>query len=164
MCAAAPRPSLCAICGVLNMDDEFAGNRLRPPGSGPWSAAATRGRQRWQLHLPPPSRLGAVVARRTFTATYKAATTLDFAALPADTYAGLAAVGDPYNALALMAGNGILQIWHMKSSKQRVLTEVYLDACETLAAPRSVGRQRFRFAFSTDGGTPWQPLPTTASP
>ncbi|WP_190928517.1 family 43 glycosylhydrolase [Hymenobacter armeniacus] len=147
----------------LNVADEFEGDQLglewQWPISAPKPATELRG---GQLHLAAgASRLGNLVARRTHVATYKAATTLDFAALPADTYAGIAAVGDPYNALALMAGNGQVQIWHVKSGLQQCLAQVFLDApCDTLSLRLEVwGGQRYRFAFSTDGAT-WQPLPT----
>ncbi|UOQ97709.1 family 43 glycosylhydrolase [Hymenobacter sp. 5317J-9] len=147
----------------LNVADEFEGDRLglewQWPISAPKPATELRG---GQLHLAAgASRLGNLVARRTHVATYKAATTLDFASLPADTYAGIAAVGDPYNALALMAGNGQVQIWHVKSGLQQCLAQVFLDEpCDTLSLRLEVwGGQRYRFAFSTDGAT-WQPLPT----
>ncbi len=100
------------------------------------------------------------MGRRTHAATYKAATTLDFANLPVDTFAGLAAVGDPYNALALMAGNGQVQIWHVKSGKQQCLAQLFVEPCDTITLRLEVwGGQRYRFAYSTDGAT-WQPLPT----
>ncbi|GAC1378506.1 MAG: family 43 glycosylhydrolase [Hymenobacter sp.] len=146
----------------LNVAEEFEGDRLglawQWPISSPPPATAVRG---GQLHLAAePSRLGALVARRTHVATYKAATTLDFARLPADTFAGIAAVGDPYNALALMAGNGQVQIWHVKSGKQQCLVQAFVEPCPTLTLRLEVwGGQRYRFAFSTDGIT-WQPLPT----
>ena len=146
----------------LNVADEFEGGALGPawqwPISSPAPVATVRG---GQLHLAAnSSRLGAVVARRTHVATYKAATTLDFAALPAGAYAGIAAVGDPYNALALVAGNGQLHIWHVKSGKQQCLAQVVVAPCRTLTLRLEVwGGQRYRFAYSTDGAT-WQPLPT----
>ena len=146
----------------LNIADEFEGNRLglawQWPITAPQPASTVRG---GQLHLAADSsRLGALVARRSHAATYKAATTLDFANLPADTFAGLAAVGDPYNALAIMAGNGTLQIWHVKSGKQQCLAQVFIDPCPTLSLRLEVwGGQRYRFAYSTDGAI-WQPLPT----
>lgn len=146
----------------FNIADEFEGDALglewQWPISAPKPAATVRD---GQLHLAASaSRLGTIVGRRTHAATYKAATTLDFANLPVDTYAGLAAVGDPYNALALMAGNGQVQIWHVKSGKQQCLAQVYIEPCDTLTLRLEVwGGQRYRFAYSTDGAT-WQPLPT----
>ena len=146
----------------FNVAEEFAGHQLgldwQWPIGTPRPAAAVRG---GQLHLPATdSRLGTIVGRRTHAATYKVATTLDFAALPLDTFAGLAAVGDPYNALALMAGNGQLQIWHLKSGYQQTLVQVYIEPCNTLSLRLEVwGGQRYRFAYCTDGTT-WQPLPT----
>jgi xylan 1,4-beta-xylosidase len=146
----------------LNIADEFEGDQLglewQWPITAPKPATAVRG---GQLHLAAgPSRLGNLVACRTHVATYKAATTLDFASLPVDTYAGIAAVGDPYNALALMAGNGQVQIWHVKSGLQQCLAQMYIEPCDTLTLRLEVwGGQRYRFAYSTDGAT-WQPLPT----
>ena len=145
----------------LNIADEFAGDQLGlawqwPIGQRP--AAAVR---HGQLHLEAgASRLGALVARRSHVATYNAATTLDFANLPANTFAGLAAVGDPYNALAIMAGNNQVQIWHVKSGKQQALVQAFIEPCATLTLRLEVwGGQRYRFAYSTDGAT-WLPLPT----
>lgn len=146
----------------LNVADEFDGDGLglewQWPITSPKPVAAVR---HGRLHLAAgPSRLGTLVARRTHVATYIAATTLDFNSLPIDTFAGLAAVGDPYNALALMAGNGQVQIWHLKSGKQQCLAHAFIEPCDTLTLRLEVwGGQRYRFAYSTDGAT-WQPLPT----
>ena len=147
----------------FNVAEEFAGDHLGlewqwPIGSPRPAARVHAGR----LQLPAgPARLGTLLARRTHVGTYKAATTLDFAALPAGTFAGLAAVGDPYNALALVAGNGQVQIWHLRSGKQQCLAQAFLDApCAQLTLRLEVwGGQRYRFAYSPDGA-PWQPLPT----
>lgn len=146
----------------FNVADEFEGNELglawQWPITAPRPAATVR---HGKLQLPASdSRLGTLLARRTHAATYKAATTLDFAGLPIDTFAGLAAVGDPYNALALMAGNGQVQIWQVKSGKQQCLAQVFVEPCATLTLRLEVwGGQRYRFAYSTDSAT-WQPLPT----
>jgi len=148
--------------GRFNITEEFEGDALGLAWQWPITASkpATIVRD-GQLHLAANnSRLGTIVARRTHAATYKAATTLDFANLPVDTFAGLAAVGDPYNALALMAGNGQVQIWHLRSGKQQVLAQSFIEPCDTLTLRLEVwGGQRYRFAYSTDGAT-WQPLPT----
>lgn len=145
----------------LHVTDEFAGSALGLEWQWPIGQEPTTSVHDGQLHLAAaPVRLGALVARRTNVATYKAATTLDFAALPAGTFAGLAAVGDPYNALALMAGDGQLQIWHVKSGKQQSIVQIFIEPCATLSLRLEVwGGQRYRFAYSTDGST-WQPLPT----
>ncbi|ALW84118.1 hypothetical protein AUC43_02795 [Hymenobacter sedentarius] len=145
----------------LNIADEFGGDRLGLEWQWPIGQQPVAAVRNGQLHLQADgSRLGAVVARRSHVATYKAATTLDLAKLPADTYAGLAAVGDPYNALAIMAGNGKVQIWHVKSGKQQSLVQVFVDPCDTITLRLEVwGGQRYRFAYSTDGAT-WLALPT----
>ncbi|SMB84192.1 glycoside hydrolase family 43 [Hymenobacter roseosalivarius DSM 11622] len=145
---------------VLNVDDNFPGNRLSAAWQWPVSEQPTVGVSDGQLLLTARSTgLGALVAQRTFTATYKAATTLDYGALAPNTYAGLAAIGDPHNALALVAGNGHLQLWHMQGKKHLTLTEVKLEDCKMLSLRLEAwGGSRFRFAFSTDGGTTWQPV------
>ena len=145
----------------FNIADEFAGDRLGLAWQWPLGQLPAMAVRDGQLHLTAEtSRLGAVVARRTHAATYKAATTIDFANLPMDTYAGLAAVGDPYNALALVAGNGQLHVWHLRSGKHQTLAQVFVEPCDTLSLRLEVwGGQRYRFAYSTDGAT-WQPIPT----
>jgi beta-xylosidase len=145
---------------VLNVNDDFPGNRLSAAWQWPVNEQPTVGVSDGQLLLTArPTGIGAVVAQRTFTATYKAATTLDYGALAPNTYAGLAAIGDPQNALALVAGNGHLRLWHMKGSKHLTLTEVKLEDCKMLCLRLEAwGGSRFRFAFSTDGGTAWQPV------
>ena len=146
----------------FNVADEFDGDRLGLEWQWPITAPRPKASLReGRLHLAAgPSRLGHLVARRTHVATYKAATTVDFASLPADTFAGIAAVGDAYNALALMAGNGQVQIWHVKSGLQQCLAQLFVEPCDAITLRLEVwGGQRYRFAFSTDGAT-WQPLPT----
>ncbi|OGX83606.1 beta-xylosidase family glycoside hydrolase [Hymenobacter glacialis] len=72
----------------------------------------------------------------------------------------LAAVGDLYNALAIMAGNGQVQLWHVKSGKQQCLVQAFVEPCVTITLRLEVwGGQRYRFAYSTDGSH-WNPLPT----
>ena len=157
-----PQAPALANMARFNVAEEFEGDRLdrewQWPIGNPMPDAAVR---HGQLHLAATdARLGTIIARRTHAATYKAATTVDFANLPADTFAGLAAVGDPYNALALMAGNGQLQIWHLKSGLQQVLAQVFVEPCATLSLRLEVwGGQRYRFAYSTDGTT-WEPMLT----
>ncbi|MET4075784.1 family 43 glycosylhydrolase [Hymenobacter sp. UYCo722] len=147
--------------GRFNIADEFEGDQLGLAWQWPLGQLPAATVRNGQLHLAADaSRLGAVVARRTHAATYKAATTIDFANLPVDTYAGLAAVGDPYNALALVAGNGQLHVWHLRSGKHQTLVQVFIEPCQAISLRLEVwGGQRYRFAYSTDGTT-WQPLPT----
>ncbi len=156
-----PQAPALSDMGRFNIADEFAGDRLGLAWQWPLEQLPTAAVRNGQLHLAAhASRLGAVVARRTHAATYKAATTLDFASLPVNTYAGLAAVGDPYNALALVAGNGQLHVWHLRSGKHQTLVQVFIGPCATLSLRLEVwGGQRYRFAYSTDGAS-WQPLPT----
>lgn len=145
----------------FNITDEFVGERLDLAWQWPLGQVPTTAVRAGQLHLTAEaSRLGAVLARRTHAATYTGTTTINIASLPVDTYAGLAAVGDPYNALALMAGNGQLHIWHLRSGKHQTLVQAFIEPCDTLSLRLEVwGGQRYRFAYSTNGTT-WQRMPT----
>ncbi|GAA4393126.1 family 43 glycosylhydrolase [Hymenobacter koreensis] len=155
-----PQAEPLADVSVLNVDEQFSGaeldlNWLWPVGHKP--VTELRGEQ---LHLQASeARIGSVVARRTYAATYKAATSIDFASLAPGTFGGIGAIGDPYNALALVAGDGMVQLWHVKSGKRTVVAQMWLDPCETVTLRiEAWGGQRYRFAYSTDGAT-WQPMP-----
>jgi xylan 1,4-beta-xylosidase len=115
-----------------------------------------------QLHLSAaPARLGAMLVRRTTAATYTAATTLDASALLPGIFGGIAAVGDAYNGLAIVAGaNGLLQAWRVQTGQLQCLAQLKIEPCVALTLRLECwGGQRYRFAYSTDGAT-WQPLET----
>lgn len=106
---------------------------------------------------------GAALGRHTLTAAYTATTTLlNPAALPAGTAAGLAALGDPDNSLALTAGGGKLQLLERRAGKPRVLAETALPAAAGAAVQLRLqvrAGNQYRFAWSTDGRTWTNPLP-----
>ena len=113
---------------LMNVTDNFEGEALDlswqwPVGNIPRLEVADN-----QLHLgASPARLGAIVAQRTYAATYTTSVILDATRLSDGTFAGLGAVGDPYNALALVAGDNMLQLWHVKMGKKQRLAHVLLE-------------------------------------
>ena len=105
---------------------------------------------------------GAALGRHTLSAAYTATTTLLApGALAAGTTAGLAALGDPDNSLALTAGGGKLQLWERRAGKSRVLGEAALPTASQAVQLRVQvqGGNSYRFAWSTDGATWTNPLP-----
>ena len=144
--------------------DEFAGPALGLAWQWPIEDkprfALRGGRLQLTAH---PDKGGAALGRHTLTAAYTATTTLLApGTLPVGSTAGLAAIGDPKNTLALTAGGGKLQLWERRDGKQRVLAETALPAAAARAVQLRVqvreGNQ-YRFAWSTDGRTWTNPLP-----
>lgn len=147
---------------VLNVADDFSCNQLDGSWQWPVGLQPSVGVSDGQLLLGArPGSLGALVAQRTYTATYKASVGLDYRSLPAGTSAGIAAIGDTDNALALLAHGDELQLWHVQKGKQQCLSSVTIAACkELLLRLEAWGGQRYRFVYSLDGGTSWLAMPT----
>ncbi|WP_343069167.1 family 43 glycosylhydrolase [Hymenobacter citatus] len=144
----------------LNLTDTFAGNHLAETWQWPIGKKPVVGIGDGQLLLQAcPDELGALVAQRTYAATYKATTALDATVLPIGTFAGITAVGDPHNALALMASHNKLQLWHVKHGVSQCLTEVAVEPNHSLGLRvEAWGGQRYRFSYSLNGVT-WEPMP-----
>jgi beta-xylosidase len=146
---------------VLNVADDFSGNQLALTWHWPAGPRPNVGVSDQQMLLGAhATRIGAMVAQRTYTATYKAVTSIDMSTLAPDTFGGMAAIGDPLNALALMATEGELQLWLEREGQRKVLAKVPLEHCKTLNLRLEVwGGQRYRFVYSTDDATTWRALP-----
>ncbi|MCC2545573.1 family 43 glycosylhydrolase [Hymenobacter sp. BT175] len=143
----------------LNITDEFEGTHLAPTWQWPIGVRprAEVGSGALQLSASPTT-LGSIVAQRTYVATCKAVATVDTTTLASGTFAGLSAVGDPKNALALLAGDGKLQVWHVKDGVSQLLSESELAPCAALTMRlQAWGGTRFRFTYSIDG-TAWVPV------
>ena len=144
--------------------DEFTGSKLGLEWQWPIEDKPQVALRGGQLRLTAhPDKGGAALGRHTLTGTYTATTTLlTPAALPAGTTAGLAAHGDPKNALALTAGGGKLQLWERRDGKQQVLAETPLPATAGKAVQlrmQVTGGNSYRFSYSADGTTWTNPLP-----
>lgn len=113
-----------------------------------------------------PDHAGAALGLQTAAPRYTATTTLLSAtALPAGTDAGLAAIGDPDNTLALTAGSGKLRLWQRREGKDQVLSEMALpaDAGELTLRVQVEGGNQYRFSWSPDAGKTWQNLPAAGA-
>ncbi|WP_310394271.1 family 43 glycosylhydrolase [Hymenobacter sp.] len=143
--------------------DEFTGAKLGLDWQWPIEDKPQFALRGGQLRLTAhPDKGGAALGRHTLTGTYTATTTLLApAALPAGTAAGLAAHGDPKNAVALTAGGGKLQLWERRDGKQQILAEATLPTAADKAVQlrmQVTGGNSYRFAWSTDGTTWTNPL------
>ncbi|WP_245326262.1 family 43 glycosylhydrolase [Hymenobacter wooponensis] len=144
---------------VLNITENFMGNTLAGSWQWPIGRQPEVGVSDGQLLLTASATgLGSIVAQRTFTATYKATTSLAASSLEPGTFAGLCAIGDPDNALALVTGDNSLQVWHVKGGTHQTLSKIDLPDCQTLNLRLEAwGGQRFRFTYNIDGAA-WQPV------
>ncbi|MGI4743491.1 MAG: family 43 glycosylhydrolase [Janthinobacterium lividum] len=136
--------------------DEFAGARLAPTWEWPVEDKPQFALQSGQLRLNArPDKGGAALGLPTLAASYTASTMLLApASLPAGTTAGLAALGDPNNAISLLAGAGQLQVQERRDGKIRILAAVALPPAAGQALHlrmQAQGGSHYRFAYSPDG-------------
>ncbi|GAA4037016.1 family 43 glycosylhydrolase [Hymenobacter glaciei] len=144
--------------------DEFQTTALSPDWEWPVEDKPAFALSGGQLRLTAkPTGGGATIGRTTLAARYQATTTLLApAALPAGTVAGVAALGDPNNSLNLSAGDNKLRLWERRDGKDRTLAETALPAAAALRLRvRALGNGQFRFAWSPDGTTWTDMLPTS---
>ncbi len=154
--AAAPVPT--------DVTDEFAGASLAPAWEWPVEDKPTFALQNGQLRLTArPDKGGAALGRPTLAANYAATTILlNPNALPPGTTAGLAALGDPNNALSVLAGEGKLQVQERRDGKIRTLAEAALPPTAALhLRVQDQGGSHYRFASSPDGRTWTELLPAS---
>ncbi|MEJ7661112.1 MAG: hypothetical protein WKG07_16620 [Hymenobacter sp.] len=134
------------------------------PGSGRWKTKPTFALQNGQLQLTArPDKGGAALGRPTLAANYAATTILLQSQRPTPgTTAGLAALGDPNNALSVLAGDGKLRVQERRAGKTRTLAETALPPRLALhLRVQDQGGSHYRFAFSPDGRTWTELLPGT---
>ncbi|WP_286130562.1 family 43 glycosylhydrolase [Solirubrum puertoriconensis] len=157
-----PQAAPLADVTLMNVTDNFAGDELGLTWQWPVTQQPPIEVTEGQLHLgASAARLGSIVAQRTYSATYTASVQVDTTTMGEGTFAGLGAVGDPYNALVLVAGDNMLQLWHVKMGKKQRLTEVLLEPCSTLGLRLECwGGSRYRFSYTLDGGLNWEPIRT----
>ncbi|WP_324672312.1 family 43 glycosylhydrolase [Hymenobacter sp. GOD-10R] len=154
-----PTP-LSANTGGRDFTDEFNGATLAPTWQWPVEEKPQFALRGGKLLLTARTdHSGAALGQSLAVADYAATTTLDPTALPASTVAGLAALGDPNNTLALLAGEGKLRLRQMKGGKPQMLGEVPVPTGKTLHLQlQARSGNQYRFSWSTDGKT-WQNLP-----
>ncbi|WP_243651205.1 family 43 glycosylhydrolase [Hymenobacter gummosus] len=147
--------------------DDFKGRALGRAWQWPVETKPSFALKDGQLRLTArPDAGGAALGHPIYTADFTATTTLlEPGKLPAGAAAGLAALGDPENTLALTAGGGKLQLWQLEKGKRRVLGETALPPAPVLTLRlEAQGGKQYRFSYSTDGGKAWQQLPAGNAP
>jgi hypothetical protein len=105
------------------------------------------------------------LGRPTTAAAYTAITTLlNPGALAAGSRAGLAAHGDPDNALMLVASGGKAQLLRREKGQTSTVADAPLPVTKALQLRLQVQKgSQFTFAWSSDGGKSWQPLPAAGT-
>jgi len=149
-----------------DVKDEFTGKALDAAWQWPVEEKPKADVRAGKLRLTArPDHSGALLGHPTYTATYTATTQLETSSLPAGTIAGLAAIGDPDNTLALTASHNQLQLWQREKGKQKSLGEMPLPAsAKTVLLRMQVSKGNlFRFDWSQDGKT-WQTIPNASGP
>ena len=156
-------PAPAAVLLRAEVRDEFTAPTLAPAWQWPVQTPPTFAVRGGQLRLTArPDGSGAVLGHGIFAAGYTAQVAVPgAAAVPAGTAAGLAAVGNADNALALTVGGGKLQLWRREKGQQQVLAEAPLPAGKgpLVLRLRVADATQYRFDYSTTGGRTWQALP-----
>jgi beta-xylosidase len=147
---------------VLDMQDEFTTSTLA--SSWQWSVEQTPkitlqpGKGGSLLLQASPNQIGTLVGQRTKTAAYTASAALVQQALPAGTIAGLAAIGDPANAIGIAVGNGEVMLWQMKGNKMNMVSHTAAPKTDKIYFRLTTAdAERLQFAWSPDG-TAWKNL------
>ncbi|MDB5236558.1 MAG: glycoside hydrolase family protein [Hymenobacter sp.] len=152
-----------AVLQKADVRDEFAKTTLSPDWQWPVEATPTFAVRNGQLQLTArPGGSGAVLGHGIFAAGYTAQVALPNAStVPAGTLAGLAAVGNADNSVALTVSGRQLQLWQREKGQQKVLAEMPLPASKAplLLRLRVADATNYRFDYSTTNGRTWQALP-----
>jgi xylan 1,4-beta-xylosidase len=160
-----PNPTPAPVPAPAAVVEEFATAQLSPAWEWPVEDRPQFALRGGQLHLSAqPDKGGAALGFATLAADYTATTTLlNPGSLPAGTTAGIAALGDPKNAIGLLVGAGKLQVQEVHDGRARTLAEVALPAASPAVYLRikAQGGSHYRFAFSPDGRTWTELLPET---
>ncbi|GGK87038.1 beta-xylosidase [Rufibacter glacialis] len=105
-----------------------------------------------------PEKVGTVLGKRTVEADYTATAALHQRQLGSGVAAGLAAIGDPRNAVGVWVQNQEISLWSVKDGKETVHAKVAAPPADLLYFKLTTTKgDQLRFAWSTDGST-WTPL------
>ncbi|KUG08961.1 glycoside hydrolase [Solirubrum puertoriconensis] len=147
--------------------EDFKGKELQPSWQWPVEEKPAFALRDGKLMLTArPDKSGAMLGHQIYTPDFTATTTLlEPGTLPTGTAAGIAALGDPDNTIALTAGDGKLRVWQLEKGKRKVLGETALPTAKALTLRMNAqdGKQ-YSFQYSTDGGKAWQSLPSLTAP
>ncbi|WP_181305185.1 hypothetical protein [Rufibacter sp. XAAS-G3-1] len=105
-----------------------------------------------------PEKLGGVLSQRTVEGDYTATTAINQKQLGNGVAAGLAAIGDPQNAIGVSVRNGEISLWSVKDNKETVHATVAAPQGDLLQFRLTAAKgDQLQFAWSADGTT-WTPL------
>jgi xylan 1,4-beta-xylosidase len=147
------------VATELNVSEEFSGQSLNPAWQWPVGRKPKFTLTENQLRLgTQPNKLGAALAHRTKTAAYTANVTVNQPSIAANERAGLAAIGDPDNAIGVWVSGGKISLWQTKGGKEEKLVEAALPPDSAIQVRvNATGGNQFRFGWSADGNT-WNEL------
>lgn len=151
----------------LSFFDPFDGRDLGPGWQWPHDHRPTTAVSKGRLVLSPTSAsannpIGAIVARSTTSGDYVATTRLELSSLKPGTFAGLAAIGDPANALGIAVESGKILVWQKEKNRlQAKVVEQAADKSDIFLRMAVTGGNHFQFEMSWNGRT-WQRVGQTA--
>jgi xylan 1,4-beta-xylosidase len=137
--------------------DEFDGPTLRAGWQWPQANEPSVSLAGGQLMLAPAGGgvgdpLGAVLGVTTTRGDYVATTLVDARGMKPETWVGLAAVGNPENALGVAVGDGKLIVWRREKNEPKIVANVDAPKSPTVhLRMTATDGTRYRFAASGDG-------------
>lgn len=137
--------------------DELTGPALRPGWQWPWDRAPARRFVSGSLALKTSLRASGsaadtVVARPTLSGDYTATVRIAESSEAKDVMVGLAAYGNPANAIGISRHGPEVVVWTREKGVQKSLAKAAVKVGPTLDLRMTAGDgRRYRFAYSTDG-------------
>ncbi|MDO1450485.1 family 43 glycosylhydrolase [Rhodocytophaga aerolata] len=146
----------------MSLQDEFTSDSLLPTWQWPVNISPSYKMEddaNGTLQLKAKTNnLGSVLAQRTKSANYEAITEISKASLKNNLQAGLAAIGDPENAIGVSTTGKRIILWQVKGGKQNTLTQTSIpDSAAIQLRLVTRGGDKFQFSWSIDGTT-WNQL------
>ena len=158
-----PSEQAAAPLGIAERDpsreffDELTGPTLRPGWQWPWDRTPARRFVSGSLALRTSARAAGgaaetVIARPTLTGDYTATVRIEDSRASGDAVVGVAAYGNPQNAIGISRRGPDVVVWMREKGAQKSLatTAVKPGPSLDLRIVATNGR-RYRFAYSTDG-------------
>lgn len=137
--------------------DDFTGLRLAPGWHWPQANEPQATIKNGWLHLAPVADqannpIGAVFSRTTTHGDYTATTLVDVSKLEAGALVGLAAYGNPENALGIAVGDGKVVLWQREKNRHKQVAAIDAPKSSSLYLRLAASDgSRFSFAVSSDG-------------
>ena len=142
------------------LNDEFDENYLSPLwGQSFFNTQTAQIKDGFLTLAPTDKQLTAektpeiVVAERTVSSDYTAATRIDFSKMQPDEFAGIAVYSGRDNAVGISLGNGKIFVWRREKGKQIEVGNIELPKNMTMVQLRVKVKsgEIFEFSYSTDG-------------